>query len=181
MGLSTLIPWPYRAVAGLLLVLAAVLSGFVVGKKWEQGKDAREFVAATARVAKQDKAARVEVAREADKSEARAERTRIIYRDVIREVVKYAETDNGRSVCLNADWVRQHDRAAAPDLPATGGQAAAAARQPDADTAGSASNASNASILAVVATNYETCIRWREQVIGWQAWWRAAGLALQHE
>jgi hypothetical protein len=150
-----------------LLIGGTFAAGFIKGGQYEQGKQALAVVADVKRIRADEKKARVETAKVADAGEARAEKVRIVYRDVIKEVIRYAETDNGRAVCTGPDWVREHNRAATPeDLPAAASQAALPAWEP-----------SNAQTLGVVVTNYETCNRWRLNVIGWQEWYRASGLA----
>jgi hypothetical protein len=166
MSLTALIPWPYRVLAIALLIAGTFAVGFIKGGQYEQGKQAVAVVADVKRIRADEKKARIETAKVADQGEARAEKVRIVYRDVIKEVIRYAETDNGRATCTGPDWVREHNRAANPeDLPAPGSEAAISAWQP-----------SNAQTLGVVVANYETCNRWRDHLIGWQEWYRASGL-----
>ncbi len=170
MSLLSLVPWPYRLLAIATVVAGAFGAGFIKGQSYEQGREAIQALAETRAVTKADKTARIEVAKAADKSVARDVQIRIVYRDVIKEVIRYAETDNGRAVCINADWVRNHNRAADPakNDPATGSPPSVPAWEP-----------SNAQTLGVVTANYETCNGWRNDLIAWQEWYRSAGLAEQ--
>jgi hypothetical protein len=168
MSFFTLIPMPYR-----LLILAAVLAatfatGFIKGQEHEQGQAAIERLAEFSAVTKADKKARTEVAKVFDQGQAREEKERVVYRDVIKEVIRYAETDNGRAVCIGADWVRQHNRAADPTKDDTEARGASAVP---------AWEPTNAEALGVVVINYETCNQWRNDLIRWQGWYRASGLA----
>lgn len=169
MSLTGLIPWPYRVLAIVALIAGTFATGFIKGQHYEQGKQATAVVKDVSRVRADEKKARIETAKVAAAGEARAEKVRIVYRDVIKEVIRYAETDNGRAVCTGPDWVREHNRAANPeDIPAAGSEAALRAWEP-----------SNAQTLGVVVVNYETCNRWRSNLIGWQEWYKASGLADQ--
>ena len=167
MGFAAIVPLPYKILAVVALLAGTFATGFIKGGQWEQGKQATAVVQDVKRVRAEEKKARIETAKAADAGEARAEKVRIVYRDVIKEVIRYAETDNGRAVCTGPDWVREHNRAANPeDLSAAASQAAFSAWQP-----------SNAETLGVVVINYETCNRWRNNLIGWQEWYKASGLA----
>lgn len=161
-----LIPEKYRLLVVGLFLLAIFLGGLRLG--WvlsANSKDAAALKIANKTEAKaEQKQASAMVAAVANASAI--ERTRVIYKTVTKEVVKYAQSENAAlsaagSVCdqrLDAEWVRIHDLAARPD---------AAASAPDEST----EPVGKADALGVVARNYETCQQWRNEVIGWQAWW----------
>ncbi|WP_227105106.1 hypothetical protein [Chromobacterium rhizoryzae] len=104
---------------------------------------------------------------------AQGEQHRAVAREVrtqtvTKEIVRYVEREKARAaagqpvVVLDADWVRGHDLAAAPpDLVDAG-----------AVPAGGAGTATAGEALEAVSDNYDQCYRWRDQVIGWQSWWR---------
>lgn len=167
-----LIPEKYRLLVGLLLLLAVFALGLLVG--WVGASNSKD--AATLKVEHK-------TAAEVEKKQASAavaavanasaiERTRVIYKTVTKEVVKYAQSENAAEsvvksapsdVCdqrLDAEWVRIHDFAAVPDD---------AASAPDE----SAQPVGKADALGVIARNYETCQQWRNELIGWQSWWRS--------
>jgi hypothetical protein len=61
--------------------------------------------------------------------------TEIVTRDVEKEVVRYAQT-NPDGLCIDADFVRLHNRAAANAVPADPGGAGGGLRAPGADPGG---------------------------------------------
>ncbi|BAK75832.1 hypothetical protein NH8B_1000 [Pseudogulbenkiania sp. NH8B] len=97
---------------------------------------------------------------------AREAQTKIVTSEVVRYVEreKAQAAAGGAVVRLDADWVRGHDLAAA--VPAETGAEPVLAGEAGPATAGEA--------LEAVAGNYAQCQRWRDQVIGWQEWWRGA-------
>ncbi|WP_027469164.1 hypothetical protein [Deefgea rivuli] len=161
-----LIPEEYRLLACVLALLAVFALGLRVG--WvsaSNSKDAVELkVVKKAAVKTEQKQASAMVAAVANASAI--ERTRVIYKTVTKEVVKYAQSENAAvstagGVCdqrLDSEWVRIHDIAASPGT---------AASAPDE----SPEPVGKADALGVIARNYETCQQWRNEVIGWQAWW----------
>ncbi|QLI80776.1 hypothetical protein HZU75_04115 [Chitinibacter fontanus] len=163
-----LIPEKYRLAAGVLVLLAVFSLGLWVG--WvgaSNSKDAAMLKVEHKTAAKvEKKQASAAVAAVANASAI--ERTRVIYKTVTKEVVRYAQSENAAEskasgVCdqrLDAEWVRIHDFAAVPDD---------AASTPDE----SAQPVGKADALGVIARNYETCQQWRNELIGWQSWWRS--------
>lgn len=98
-----------------------------------------------------------------------------------REVVRYATlVPVGRRCRLDPLWRLHHDAAASGDdgglsgAAAAGGAAADASGQIDGLAAGPVDDAA---ALATVAGNYAECRHWREQLMGWQAWWEAVAPA----
>ncbi len=163
-----LIPEKYRLLAVLLLVLAVFALGLRIG--WVGASNSKD--AAALKVERQSavkvekKQASAAVAAVANASAI--ERTRVIYKTVTKEVVKYAQSENAAETAkpaaggecdqrLDAEWVRIHDLAAVPSD---------AASAPDE----SARPVGKADALGVIARNYETCQQWRNEVIGWQSW-----------
>ena len=101
-------------------------------------------------------------------------RTEIEYRDrirvikekgdtVVREVPIYVTKEDDSACELRAGFVRVHDAAAA------GAGAPGGATESDRTAGGVALSEA----LSVVADNYKTCRIWREQVIGWQEYYRS--------
>jgi uncharacterized lipoprotein YajG len=90
-----------------------------------------------------------------------------VFKEVIKEVVKYVQTDNARECGLSPSGVYIHDTAATGELPE------------DTDTTTSADDgtieATNAEIIQVVTDNYTTCNSIRQQLINLQRW--AAGIS----
>lgn len=103
-------------------------------------------------------------ANEQARAVAREAQTKIVTMEVVRYVEreKAQAATGGAVVWLDADWVRGHDLAAA--VPAEAGAEPFPAGEGGPATAGEA--------LEAVAGNYQQCYRWRDQVIGWQEWWR---------
>lgn len=120
----------------------------------------RDTKAAVKVIAKTDKAARITSAVSA-RTEAAQAKTRIIYRDIIREVPVYVSPETDRRYPLPVGFVRVLDAAAGqttvPDGP----------RQSDDDP-----SAVTASVAAGVLTDwagmYYAC---RAQVVGWNDWY----------
>ncbi len=83
------------------------------------------------------------------------DRVRVITNTIKQEVVKYANTTN----CLDADWRRLHDAAAAGVLPQAPGPADAAAGAPTAAVA-----------LETTSENYGACHRNADRLNSLQEW-----------
>ena len=161
-----LIPEKYRALVAVLMLLSFFAVGVQLG--WvlcANSKDAAELKVVKKTDKQQVKQASAVQAAAVQNASA-IERTRVIYKTVTKEVVKYAQSENAAlstasGVCdqrLDPEWVRIHDLAARPD---------AATSAPDE----SAQPVGKADALGVIARNYETCQQWRAEVIGWQSWW----------
>lgn len=93
-----------------------------------------------------------------------AARVRSETKAVTTEVIQYVQKPVPERVVLSADWVRIHDLAAAPSVPA--------ASTTSGELDGGARTASDAEVLAVVTGNYNECRRYIEQIRGLQAYIR---------
>lgn len=153
----------------LLPGLAAAAA--LVGALWwsyDAGSDAsdRRWEAAQAKAAAAARAREVELQARADQlaadlEAARAQR-RVVTKTITKEVPVYVQSapaacaDTG----LHAPGFRVlHDAAAAGVVPDPASVAAAAPVEP-------------AAAAATIADNYATCHDLRDQLIGWQRWWR---------
>ncbi|QKJ67493.1 hypothetical protein HQN60_12680 [Deefgea piscis] len=164
-----LIPEKYRLLALGLLLLFFFAGGLRLG--WvlsANSKDAAELKTVTKVAIKTDKK-QASATKAAVANASAIEQTRVIYKTITKEVVKYAQSKNAADssktmasgVCdqrLDAEWVRIHDLAARPDI-------AASAPNELSEPVG------KADALGVIARNYETCQQWRNEIIGWQSWW----------
>jgi hypothetical protein len=155
----SLIPWPYRWLA--LVLLAAALIGFgwikgaghvqaqwdaIVQKQTLQVAAIRERQAqATVKVVTQY-VDRVRVVREMGET-------------IIKEVPVYVPVQADAACTINRGFVRLHDAAAAGELPEP-------ARDADAAAAGIALSA----VAGTVAANYQTCHENAEQLRALQSW-----------
>ncbi|PRP71820.1 hypothetical protein BUE93_04025 [Chromobacterium amazonense] len=164
---------PYLALIKLALLAGALFGAYAAGSRHaEAAAAAAELAHRNAAISEALQAERQASARSA--SLARADQRRQDARQmhaitITQEVTRYVENENARRaaggavVQLDADWVRQHNAAASVPGDIDAGSVPAAAAEPV--TAGAA--------LETVAANYEQCYAWRDQVIGWQAWWAA--------
>lgn len=158
--LSTLIPWPYRLLA--LALLAAVLLGFgyVKGLQHAAADAAKSDSRALQSIIKIERKQQAVSASVATAHEAQREKTRIVYRTIDKEVIKYVQASSPAArFRLDAGWVRLHDAAALSRAPGAPGESDA---QPTRFTA--------ADGLATVAGNYETCTETRQQLTDLQRW-----------
>ncbi|MDE1715765.1 hypothetical protein PWG14_25185 [Chromobacterium amazonense] len=162
----------------LVLIKLALLAALLFGA-YESGRRQAEDAAAAAELARRNaavsealQAERQASARSADlaREDQRRQDARQMHAVTIaQEVTRYVENENARRaagdavVQLDADWVRQHDAAAGVPGDVDSGSVPAATAEPA--TAGA--------VLQTVTGNYGQCYVWRDQVIGWQAWWAA--------
>ncbi|MCX7208203.1 MAG: hypothetical protein NT086_19910 [Proteobacteria bacterium] len=93
-----------------------------------------------------------------------AQKQAVIYRTITKEIIKYAENHASGPAWVDPEWVRIHNAAAAPDLAASG------------DASDSSGSATATEAIGIVASNYELCNQYAEQVRGWQGWCRSQGL-----
>jgi hypothetical protein len=128
-----LIPtWAKVAAAGVLLV-AAFFFGWVT-RGWRA--DAAE---SKSEVSQEQKAADVTQHQQAvtvkvdASATAQAEKTRVVYRTIHDEVLKYVQKTDGSECVLDREWVRLHDEAATGVIPGASGAAHAAGAQAGSD------------------------------------------------
>lgn len=88
--------------------------------------------------------------------------TRVVTQTVEKEVVRYVETNPGP--CLDVQWRRLHDSAAANTLPET-------ASKPD----GAIGAPTAAEAIEAVTASYAACHRTADKLDGLQAWVKAQG------
>ncbi|RXZ42724.1 hypothetical protein [Crenobacter cavernae] len=158
---------------GLACLLAALVGAYLLGgmhARREQEIGRLEAInEAVAEALQLERRAAALGQRLAEDEHARAAARETHTKTVTKEIVRYVERENARAAAggavlwLDADWVRGHDLAAV--IP---GDADA---EPVSD--GDAGPVTAGEALATVAGNYAQCYRWRDQVIGWQAWYRA--------
>lgn len=168
MNLFNPIPLPYRILAVAALAAACGLTGYIHGRSFENGELAKKQVASEARVRDEERRIAKILTDSAVARAQRENKTRLIYRTITKEVVRYAQSDAGQSVCLDPEWVRFHNASALPAIPEAGGEPAGGTWAP-----------SNVEALNTVAQNYEQCNTWREALIGWQEWYKGTGLDKQ--
>lgn len=159
--MMSLIPLPYRWLAGVLLLASLLLGSYLFGRHTLAGEVAQEQrdnerLAAAQLAAKQRRvdalAAALEAARAAQKPKDRI---------ILKEVQKYETTlPAARRCTLDGAWRVLHDAAAT-------GQPADPARL----AAGAAAGVTDAAALDTVAENYNRCRDALDQVRGWQAWY----------
>lgn len=94
--------------------------------------------------------------------QAEVERIRVVYRTLYREIPHAITPETDRAFPMPVGLVRLHDAAALGAAPVPD----PAVRPDDA-----ASDVAASGLAGAFVDNYETCHRWRAQVIGWQAWY----------
>lgn len=165
--LSALAGWKGYA---LVLVIGIALG---TGGTWK----VRDWMAAEAalKAAKADlRAARIVVDRTQDAAQItqdvaasvdqRQVETRTIYRTITERIPVYVTPEIDRAYTVPYGFVRLHDAAAvgaAPTLPDGTGQPADAP-----------SGIALSAVAGTVIDNYGQCYAWRDQLIGWQDWYR---------
>jgi len=87
---------------------------------------------------------------------------------IVQKVPEYIMVVDDAACELRAGFVRVHDSAARNEPP-----------QPPADSDRAPGGVALSEATAVVAENYSTCHRWREQVLGWQEFWTRYSGALE--
>lgn len=163
----TLIPWPYRLLALVLLAVALIGFGWIKGAVHVQA----QWDAAVQQQALQTSATRLRQAEATVKVVTEyVDRVRVVREKgdtIIREVPVYVPAQADAACTINRGFVRLHDAAAAGELPEPAGDA-------DAPAAGIALS----TVAETVAGNYQSCHENAEQLRALQAWlreMRAAG------
>ena len=157
----SLIPWPYRWLALVLLAAALIGFGWVKGA----GHVQTQWDAAVQKQTLQVAAVRERQAQATVKVVTQyVDRVRVVRAKgdtIIKEVPVYVSVQADAACTINRGFVRLHDAAAAGDLPES-------ARDADATPAGIALSA----VAGTVAANYQTCHENAEQLRALQTWIR---------
>ena len=155
----SLIPWPYRWLAIVLLAAALIGFGWIKGAghvqaQWDAAVQQQTLQAAAVR--ERQAQATVKVVTEY------VDRVRVVREKgdtIIKEVPVYVPVQADAACTINRGFVRLHDAAAAGELPEP-------ARDADATAAGLALSA----VAGTVAVNYKTCHENAEQLRALQVW-----------
>ncbi len=155
----TVIPWPYRLLALVLLAAALIGFGWIKGAehvqaRWDAAVQQQTLHAATVRQKQAEATVKV-VTQYVDRVRVVREKGDTI----IKEVPVYVPVQADAACTINRGFVRLHDAAAAGEVPEP-------ARDADAAAAGIALSA----VAGTVAANYQTCHENLEQLRALQAW-----------
>jgi hypothetical protein len=157
----SLIPWPYRWLALVLLAAALIGFGWIKGAghvqaQWDAAVQKQTLQAAVIR--EQQAQATVKVVTQY------VDRVRVVREKgdaIIKEVPVYVPVQADTACTINRGFVRLHDAAAAGELPEP-------SRDADAPAAGIALSA----VAGTVAVNYQICHENAEQLRALQVWIR---------
>lgn len=155
----SVIPWPYRWLAIVLLAAALIGFGWIKGAshvqaQWDAAVQKQTLQAATIRERQAQSTVKV-VTQYVDRVRVVREKGDTI----LKEVPVYVPAQADAACTINCGFVRLHDAAAAGELPEP-------ARDADAAATGLALSA----VAGTVATNYQTCHENAEQLRALQAW-----------
>ena len=157
----SLIPWPYRWLALVLLAAALIGFGWIKGA----GHIQAQWDAAAQKQTLQVTAIRERQAQATVKVVTQyVDRVRVVREKgdtIIKEVPVYVPVQADAACTINRGFVRLHDAAAAGDLPEPAGDA-------DATAAGIALS----TVAETVAGNYQSCHENAEQLRALQTWVR---------
>ena len=168
-SLLALVPWQYRIVAYIALALALTGFGFVKGLDYAAGQVAKAERTALQSVIATERKHVAQVASAAASHEVKRAETRVVYRTIEKEVIRYVQSAPPNCQ-LPAGWVRLHDAAALSAVPAAPGESDA---QPSGFT--------DVDGLVAVVGNYEACAETRQQLVDLQAWLRSIASGYQPE
>ena len=155
----SLISWPYRWLALVLLAAALIGFGWIKGAghvqaQWDAVVQQQTLQAATVRQKQAEATVKV-VTQYVDRVRVVREKGDTI----IKEVPVYVPVQADAACSINRGFVRLHDAAAAGELPEP-------ARDADAAAAGIALS----TVAGTVAANYQTCHENAEQLRALQVW-----------
>ena len=155
----SLIPWPYRCLALILLAAALIGFGWIKGAghvqaQWDAAVQHQTLQTAAARERQAHATVKV-VIKYVDRVRLMREKGDTI----IKEVPVYVPAQADAACTVNRGFVRLHDAAAAGELPTPAGDSDAAA-------AGIAPSA----VAGTLAANYQTCHENAEQLRALQEW-----------
>ena len=140
-------------------ILFALLMGFLGGWTSNGWRHEAGEKKAVEQVRKVEQTQQTLSANIASAVETQREQTRVVYRTINREVIKYVQSSRPADCRLDAEWVRLHNAAAMSSVPATASQPARSASATDA--------------IVTVTGNYESCHETADRLRGLQSWVRA--------
>jgi len=155
----SLIPWPYRWLAIVLLAAALIGFGWIKGAghvqaRWDAAVQQQTLHAAAVR--ERQAQATVKVVTEY------VDRVRVVREKgdtIIKEVPVYVPVQADAACTINRGFVRLHDAAAAGELP-----------EPARDVDAAPADLALSAVAGTVAANYQTCHENAEQLRALQAW-----------
>ena len=155
----SLIPWPYRCLALVLLAAALIGFGWIKGAghvqaQWDAAVQQQALQAAAAR--ERQAQATVKVVTEY------VDRVRFVREKgdtIIKEVPVYVPAQADAACTINRGFVRLHDAAAAGELP-----------EPATDADAAAAGIALSTVAGTVVANYQTCHETAEQLRALQEW-----------
>lgn len=155
----SLIPWPYRWLAIVLLAAALIGFGWIKGAghvqaRWDAAVQQQTLHAAAVR--ERQAQATVKVVTEY------VDRVRVVREKgdtIIKEVPIYVPVQADAACTINRGFVRLHDAAAAGELP-----------EPARDVDAAPADLALSAVAGTVAANYQTCHENAEQLRALQAW-----------
>jgi len=155
----SLIPWPYRWLAIVLLAAALIGFGWIKGAghvqaRWDAAVQQQTLHAAAVR--ERQAQATVKVVTEY------VDRVRVVREKgdtIIKEVPVYVPVQADAACTINRGFVRLHDAAAAGELP-----------EPARDVDAAPADLALSAVAGTVAANYQTCHENAEQLRALQKW-----------
>jgi hypothetical protein len=155
----SVIPWPYRWLALVLLAAALIGFGWIKGAghvqaQWYAAVQKQTLQAAAVR--ERQAQATVKVVTEY------VDRIRVVREKgdtIIKEVPVYVPDQADAACTINRGFVRMHDAAAAGELP-----------EPARDTDAAAAGIALSAVAVTLAANYQTCHENAEQLRALQVW-----------
>lgn len=148
--------------------VAGVIAGGYAMNVWHEAQDAkalRKQVAEANRQIEREQASDASTQATGEAVAVAVDRVQWRTRTLIKEVPVYVTPETDRSYGdLPLGFVRLHDAAALGTAPVPFGTGKSS------DTSG---GVAPSAAVGTIADNYGTCHVWREQVIGWQDWYRS--------
>mgnify|MGYP000164804806 CR=1 FL=1 len=155
----SLIPWPYRCLALILLAAALIGFGWIKGAghvqaQWDAAVQQQTLQVASTRERQAQATVKV-VTRYVDRVRVVREKGDTI----IKEVPVYVPAQADAACTINRGFVRLHDAAAAGELP-----------EPATDADAAAAGIALSTVAGTVVANYQTCHETAEQLRALQEW-----------
>ena len=155
----SLIPWPYRCLALILLAAALIGFGWIKGAghvqaQWDAAVQQQTLQVASTRERQAQATVKV-VTRYVDRVRVVREKGDTI----IKEVPVYVPAQADAACTVNRGFVRLHDAAAAGELP-----------EPATDADAAAAGIALSTVAGTVVANYQTCHETAEQLRALQEW-----------
>lgn len=151
--------------AGLALLSGAVFYARAhwidLGVSRERAAEAARLKAAKPAIDRVEKGGAEITAATEQHTQAEAERIRVVYRDLIKEVPAYVTPEADRRCDLPVGFVRLHDQAVAglPEVPAPAG-----------DVRDAPSGIALSAASGVIVGNYGVAHQWRERAVACETW-----------